>query len=298
MKSQGDFHLYIWQKHYLQLEAERFEATLKHFFENGMIKPDEYHFLISNMKMIRAFLKVTHSIKQIQKHERPDYWNNANKYKQNFLHKHLKSKKAFSHSDLKQLSLFDTNNPLPIIGKIEVSGLNERLDALKPIVSEKTGPKFPYRIPAGTHWNQVIIKFLNNEQVEIHVKNYRHTADYKEMGFVGKGKIPEPSEQWIFLKVLAQCNGELTIKDDTAKDTYKQQKHLLTESLQNYFSIDFDPFYPYKSSPEKHGNSYRIKLTLLPPPEHFNKPKIETTEEDTLGIKEYLDEHAPQIIES
>lgn len=293
MKSQEEFNPNPWQQDYLLLETKRFELTLKHFFETGIINNEDYHFLTSNLKMVRIFLNTRLTVPVLKKSERKDYWvKNPNYFKNR-----NRSRKSSYPRNPKQLSLFDINNPLPITGKIEVAGLNERLDALKPKEPEKTGPRFPYKIPAGTHWNQVIIKFLNNEKVEIYVKKLKHITDYKEMGFVGKGNIPSPSEQWTFLKVLAQCNGEITIKDETAKDTYKQQKHLLTESLQNYFSIDFDPFYPYKSSPEKHGNSYRIKLTLIPPPKQYNETHIEPAEEDTLGIKEFLDEHAPYVIE-
>ncbi len=293
MKPSKEPNLNFCPQHYLQLEAKKFEIVLKHFFETGIINQVDYRFLTVNLEMIKTFLNTRIPVQPQEQPKRKNYWNQSN-----YLRKHSKQRKLSAINNLRQLSLFDLTNPLPITGKIEVTGLNERLDALKLKESIPTGPKFPHKIPAGTHWKQVIINFLNNEQIEINVKKLRYITDYKEMGFVGKGKIPEPSEQWIFLKVLAQCNGELTIKDDTAKDTYKQQKHLLTESLQNYFSIDFDPFYPYKSSPEKHGNSYRIKLTLIPPPKQYNEPHTETAEEDTLGIREFLDEHAPQVIES
>ncbi|MCC6864535.1 MAG: hypothetical protein IT280_00075 [Ignavibacteria bacterium] len=293
MKPPKEPNLNFCPQHYLQLEAKKFEIVLKLFFETGIINQVDYRFLTVTLEMIITFLNTRIPVQPQEQSKRKNYWDQPN-----YLRKHSKQRKLSAINNLRQLSLFDLTNPLPITGKIEVTGLNERLDAIKLKESIPTEPKFPHKIPSGTHWKQVIINFLNNEQIEINVKKLRHITDYKEMGFVGKGKIPEPSEQWIFLKVLAQCNGELTIKDDTAKDTYKQQKHLLTESLQNYFSIDFDPFYPYKSSPEKHGNSYRIKLTLIPPPKQYNEPHTETAEEDTLGIREFLDEHAPQVIES
>lgn len=282
-----------WQQHYLQLEAKRFEVTLKHFFESGNINQEDYQFLTATLKMIKTFLNTRFPIEHKQP-EQKNYWGNLYLIQK---HKNHKNRKT-STTNSNQLSLFDFNKPLPITGKIEVAGLNESLKELKPKPLEKSGPKFPYKIPAGAQWSQVIIKFLDDEQVEIYIKKLKHTTDYKGMGFVGKGKVPEPSEQWVFLKVLAQCHGEITIKDDTAKDTYKQQKHLLTESLQNYFSIDYDPFYPYKSSTEKSGNSYKIKLTLIPPPlKQSQKPVIETSDEDTLGIQEFLDEQAPSIID-
>lgn len=279
-----------WQQHYLQLEAKRFETTLKHFFESGMIAQEDYQFLMANLKMIKTFLNTKLPVES-KKPEKKNYWGNLY-----LIQKNNKSRKS-STANSNQLSLFDFNKPLPITGKIEVAGLAESLKELKPKPLEKTGPKFPYKIPSGTQWEQVIIKFLDTERVEIYVKKQKYITDYKEMGFTGKGTVPEPSEQWVFLRVLAQYNGEIAIKDESSKDTYKQQKYLLTESLKSYFSIDYDPFYPYKSSPEKQGNSYRIKLTLIPPLKTSKTPIIKSIEEDPLGIREFLDEQTPSIIE-
>ena len=115
------------------------------------------------------------------------------------------------------------------------------------------------------------------------------------MGMIGKDS--EPSQQWVLLRVLAQLNGELTIKDTEAKDKYKKHKQGLAQTLKHYFSIDYDPFYPYHSTHEKGGNSYKIKLTLIPPPSK-DKPRaaiISDKEADSLGIDEYLKEVAPQL---
>lgn len=158
--------------------------------------------------------------------------------------------------------------------------------------------KFPHKLPAGTIWENFIIKFLNDENVFIQVKQYKHTASYREMGFVGKGNNPNPSEAWTFLKVLAQVNGELTLKDPKARDKYKKQKEFLAKSLKDYFSLDYDPFYPYRSSSVKSGNSYKIKITLIPPPADIQKSITNTDEEkDDLGLRDYLDEQAPQVYE-
>jgi hypothetical protein len=292
MKPQEGFNSHSWQHNYLQLEVKRFEVTLKHFFELGIVNQQDYQFLIANIKMVKAFLNVRLPIQLQKQPGRKDYWDNSN-----FLEKQSKKKRSYFNHNIRQLSLFDISNPFPITGEIKVTGLNESLQSLRLKEPEKTGPKFPYKIPSGTHWNNVIIKFLDNEKVEIWVKRLKHITDYNEMGMVGKGKVPSPSEQWIFLKVLAQCQGEITIKDTEAKDTYKKQKQGLTEILQKYFSIDYDPFYPYKSSHEKSGNSYKIKLTLIPPPAiamHSNSVEIN---DDVLGIQEFLNEEAPQVIE-
>lgn len=292
MNSSKDLIHNDWQQHYLILEIKRFEVTLKHFFESNMITQEDYQFLMANLKMIKAFLNARHPVEHKQP-EKKNYWGNLY-----LIQKHKNHKNRVNSNNSNQLSIFDYNKPLPITGEIKVTGLTESLSELKPKEIKPTGPKFPYKIPSGTQWHNVFIKFLDDEQIEIYIKKLKHITNYKEMGFVGKGKVPEPSEQWIFLKVLAKCNGEITIKDDTAKDTYKQQKYLLTESLKNYFSIDYDPFYPYKSSSEKSGNSYKIKLTLIPPPKRSISPEKEPLEEDTLGIEEFLNEQAPQVAES
>lgn len=279
-------------KHYLLLEVERLEVSIKHFFEAGTINNDDYEYLSITLKMMKKFLSIcVRNPKKIVNKYYKKSWDQRIKFS---------DKRRFPIQNFpKQPTLFDSQKTLQIKGEIVVPGLNENLEALRPKENEIIGPKFPYKIPAGTHWNNLIIKFLDNERVEIWVKKQKHVTDYKEMGMVGKGKIPEPSEQWYFLKVLAKCNGELTIKDNEARDKYKKQKQALTETLRNYFSIDYDPFYPYHSTPEKGGNSYKIKLVLIPPPEANNASENQFSEnDDNLGITEFLSEQAPQILDS
>jgi len=149
--------------------------------------------------------------------------------------------------------------------------------------------KFPHKLPAGTKWENFIIKFVDDKNVFIQVMQYKHTANYKEMGFIGRGKDPRPSEAWILLKTLSTLNGEIDIRDREAKEKYKKQKEFLAEILQNYFSLDYDPFYPYHSSSEKSGNSYKIKITLIPPPDQkrgINKHEREATDNND---KKYSD---------
>ncbi len=187
-----------------------------------------------------------------------------------------------------------TKTEITKMPEVRVKGLEEMVRAKK----KDDKPKFPYKLPAGTTWGNFTIKFLNDENILIQVKQFKHNTNYKKMGFVGKGKNPNPSEAWAFLRVLSKLNGELTITDKEAKDRYKKQKELLAKSLQNYFSIDYDPFYPYRSSSEKSDNSYKIKITLIPPPDTKGKTDTDSGDDkDNLGIKEYLDEQNPQIYE-
>lgn len=189
----------------------------------------------------------------------------------------------------------------PPAARIEITKMPElQIKGLKEIAKTQKGddkPRFPHKLPAGTRWEEMTIKFLGDENVFIQVKQFKHNASYKEFGFVGKGNNPNPSEAWTFLRVLAKANGELTIKDAEAKGKYKKQKELLAKSLQSYFSLDYDPFYPYHSSSEKSGDSYKIKITLIPPPDTKKKTNADENGNDDLGIKEYLDEQNPQVYE-
>jgi hypothetical protein len=165
----------------------------------------------------------------------------------------------------------------------------EKNKSIKPQTKE---PKFPYKIPTGTRWENVTIKFLNDENILIKVKQFEHSTNFKEMNFIGRGNNPPPSEAWIFLKALSESKipGEICIRDPNAKNKYKKQKEFLTKKLQNYFSIDYDPFNPYHSSTEKRGNSYKIKILLIPEP----ITNDEENDGETNDIKEYLKEQTQQ----
>jgi hypothetical protein len=276
----------------LRQELYILDIILKHYLKSGVIYHKDYRCLMTINSLLK---KITNEATNnrigdlvAEKKHQDTKTRNGHKGYSKFNKEHGKVQKILYKNSQENK---ETNGvkPLPITGKIEVSGLNESLKALRVKESITTEPKFPFKIPAGTHWNNVIIKFLDNEKVEIYVKKLKHTTNYKEMGMLGKGKVPEPSEQWLFMKVLAQCNGEIAIKDPEAKDKYKKQKQALTEILRNYFSIDYDPFYPYKSCLEKGGNSYKIKIMLIPPVVEKNiRPIITDEETDPLGIQEFL----------
>lgn len=155
--------------------------------------------------------------------------------------------------------------------------------------------KFPYPIPAGTTWNNVVITFLDDRRVKMSVSGKEHTADYVELGLTGHGNPPTPSVLWSFLKVLGQLNGEIEIKDPEAKDQYKKQKQQLSQFLKKYFSLDTDPFHPYKNE-----KSYKTKFTVfcdvnVPASTSDNKQDIEESLDDEIASE--LARQAPSVIE-
>ena len=87
------------------------------------------------------------------------------------------------------------------------------------------------------------------------VGEFKEEITYEEMGFSDE-RSGNPTIQWQLLKLFAKHNGEIEATNSDARDNYKKQKQLLTQKLQQYFAIDFDPFEPYQGA-------YRAKFTIF-----------------------------------
>lgn len=157
--------------------------------------------------------------------------------------------------------------------------------------------KFPHKLPRGTKWENFIFKFLNDDTVQILVQGKNETIHYQDMGLEGKGG--KPSVLWVFLRVLAKCSGEIAISDPEANTKYKKQKQGLSEALQNYFSLDFDPFQPYTTA-----KAYKTKFVIAPPEKGFSFEN-KTTERERpkennpfADIDDFMNETAPVIAQT
>jgi len=150
---------------------------------------------------------------------------------------------------------------------------------------------FPYKLPAGTKWENFIVKFLDDDKVYIVVQGKEHTADYKEMGFID-GRNGRPDQQWAFLRLLARRAGELSWENPEAGYKLKKTKELVAKALQQYFHLDYDPFYPYTVLPPfKTQKSYKIKMTLVSP----TQDAPDDANNDPLDIAEFFEEQSPKI---
>ena len=147
---------------------------------------------------------------------------------------------------------------------LEVRLVHGSLVALEKTEGEKKF-KFPHKLPRGTKWENITIKFLDDDNVQIFVQGNKHTTHYKDMGFEGKGG--KPSVLWAFLRVLAMYSGEIKTSDTKAVDKYKKQKQSLSEKLEDYFGL-FDAFYPFQMKGQT-NKAYRVKFALLPPDDGF-----------------------------
>lgn len=132
----------------------------------------------------------------------------------------------------------------------------------------------PLKLPSDTKWEHITIQFLDYDKVRIKAPNYfNKIVNFREMGFENK-KNNKPNKQWEFLYQLAQCRGDLTWTIASYRkrvDTHplstpkaRKWKQRLSDTLKDFFSIDGDPFYNYKSQ-----KAYKTKFFLLPEPSNM-----------------------------
>lgn len=167
---------------------------------------------------------------------------------------------------------------------------------------EKKKYEFPHKLPRGTKWENITIKFLDDDTVQILVQGKTHTTHYRDMGFDGKGS--KPSVLWAFLCVLAKYSGEIKSTDPKAVEKYKKQKQSLSEKLEDYFGL-YDPFYPFQMR-GKTDKVYRVKFTILPPDNGFTfekKEKISLLEKPVkkdpfADLGSYMGEVAPVVAQT
>ena len=128
----------------------------------------------------------------------------------------------------------------------------------------KVSNTFPHKIPSGTQWKNFTVRFLDEENLLVRVQGTEEAVNFSKMGFAD-GRNGKPNMQWLFLVLLAKHGGEITPDNPDASDRYKKIKQKLSEQLQAYFVMEADPFFPYQDCPEKPGNSYKLRMTLIPP---------------------------------
>jgi len=119
-------------------------------------------------------------------------------------------------------------------------------------------------LPSNLKWEEITIRFLNNNEAQITARELVYQVSYELMGFQDE-KSKKPNFQWNLLKLLSLKNGylnwdnnrELDIK---ARDRIKKQKQELLERLKVYFhTVEGDPFFNYREE-----SGYKIKIQLIP----------------------------------
>lgn len=145
----------------------------------------------------------------------------------------------------------------------------------------------PLSLPANTAWENVQARFVDPHTLFIEIPKHKVkiTVDYKDMGMWDM-RSGLPNAQWTVLRGIAQYGG-ITWKTPVANLGVKKQKQLLSTALKRYFNFEDDPFMVYRKE-----KAYRLKMVLIP--DNDSPLVVDEFEDDTLGVKEYLDENSPQ----
>ena len=140
--------------------------------------------------------------------------------------------------------------------------INQRVNLNKQTI--KNEKKYPKKLPVGAKWENITIRFLNEQDILVIIAKDAYQTNFATMGFADsrdKG-MKRPNKQWELLRLLALKGGELSWDNNSdlpAKDAskVKQTKYLLSESLKSYFNLADDPFNEYRKE-----KAYKIRMIL------------------------------------
>lgn len=197
----------------------------------------------------------------------------------------------------------DTHEKPYILLKIfDLKPIEKLLESIKPSKENvqhsmeiERGEVRSIKLPPNTRWQDITMRFLDKDNIEITTKDFARTANFKEVGFEDK-KTKRPNLQWKFLQLLAMQKGELRWETDLdtsvkERDRFKKKVQILSDTLENYFQIKEPLFYSYRKE-----KAYRIKINLIRPSDYQESAQ---QQKDKIGseVKEYLDKNAPSVYE-
>ena len=135
----------------------------------------------------------------------------------------------------------------------------------------------PYRLPIGTTWENITIKFKDEFEVEIFMKGkFFKKASHEDLGFLKSNKSKKPDRGWNFLLLLSviQEHKEMEATQKNMADSLTRKlgkiisinncekiKSDMSRKLQEVFSVEGEPFEDYK----EYGY-YKTKFILKPLP--------------------------------
>lgn len=149
---------------------------------------------------------------------------------------------------LETIDLVTKDKPLPnwaesMTPEIEANGTRESQTDRLPI-------------PKNIFWEDVSIRFISDESVEIRAGTPLGVKNFIELGFKDR-RSDKPDYKWEALKLLAKNGGEISWKDKSASLKWKPHIKTLRKRLRNYFDIQDDPFYSYRRS-----GGYKTKFSI------------------------------------
>ena len=112
----------------------------------------------------------------------------------------------------------------------------------------------PIKLPPGTKWEQIDLKFIDSESIEITAPGgFKEVVTFREMRFENRKKLGRPpTKLWDFLRALAMKKGTFSwddLKERTrnpklikdAMDNATKRTHLVNQKLKEFFNLKEKP---------------------------------------------------------
>lgn len=128
--------------------------------------------------------------------------------------------------------------------------------------SRQGNPSLRIEIPPGTKWENMHMRFLSRETVEIATPDSRRHYNFSELGFEDRRKSGAPNTAWVFLRELALAKGNEFKRPLSEPAKVEKAVQALRKRLKDLFGLDDDPFHPYR---RVHHYAPKFKLSFPHP---------------------------------
>lgn len=144
----------------------------------------------------------------------------------------------------------------------------EKLIMSKPAIKERKYSRVktivPFKIPEGINWNDITIRFVSEEVVQIRAGSASEGRDFKSMGFEYRD-LNRPDLVWEALKEFGKHQGDISFKDEDIEPkirlNLKYNVHVMKKRLEALFGIN-NPFYPYDRKKKLYKTKFNIKYEV------------------------------------
>ena len=101
-------------------------------------------------------------------------------------------------------------------------------------------------VPPGTKWENIQMRFLSDETVEITTPDSRRLCNFAELGFEDRRKSGAPNTAWVFLRELARAKDNEIKRPVREPARVEKAVQALRKRLKDLFALGDDPFRPYR----------------------------------------------------
>ena len=101
-------------------------------------------------------------------------------------------------------------------------------------------------VPPGTKWENIEVRFLSDETVEITTPDSHRLCNFAELGFEDRRKSGAANTAWVFLRELARAKDNEIKRPVREPAKVEKAVQALRKRLKDLFALGDDPFRPYR----------------------------------------------------